>query len=118
MYTPTTLRPIEKLSPFQLFKWEGRGPRLLASARNGGWADIVALQEYDVHDVETFCSLPGSVHCLPCDKDRIRPFCKKMWQRKANHFSAGSAMVRQLYAWRYLSHMQISMVTTAVFDPS
>ena len=65
----------------------------------------------------------GTVHCLPCDKDRIRPFCKKMWQRKANHFSAGSAMVRQLYAWRYLSHMQISKATpiyppTPETDPS
>ena len=70
-------------------------------------AEPDAAKQYD--DQKTFDD--GTVHCLPCDKDRIRPFCKKMWQRKANHFSAGSAMVRQLYAWRYLSHMQISKAT-------
>eukprot|EP00947_MAST-08B_sp_MAST-8B-sp1_P002105 g2105.t1 len=54
----------------------------------------------------------GTVLCLPCDKDRIKPFCKQMWERKSNHFMAGSPFTRHIYAWRYISHMKLMMATT------
>jgi hypothetical protein len=57
----------------------------------------------------------GTVLCLPCDKDRIRPFCRSMWQRKSNHFSAGNPFTRHMFAWRYISHMTL-MLATGVED--
>lgn len=60
----------------------------------------------------------GTTICLPCDKDRIRPFCRSMWQRKANHFLGGGAMVRHFFAWRYISHMTLMMSTTTEDTPA
>ena len=54
----------------------------------------------------------GTVLKLPCDKDRIRPFCMQMWQRKSNHFQAHGPMVRHMFAWRYISHMYLMMART------
>ena len=59
----------------------------------------------------------GTVLDLPCDKDRIRPFCRSMWQRKSNHFLGGSPMVRHLFAWRYISHMKLMMATSLEDSP-
>merc|ERR1711871_1561808 len=59
----------------------------------------------------------GTVLTLPCDKDRIRPFCLQMWQRKSNHFMAHTPMVRHLYAWRYISHTTLMMASSPEDTP-
>jgi hypothetical protein len=37
---------------------------------------------------------------LPCDKDRIKPFCQQLWERKSNHFQALSPMQVSLHGMR------------------
>ena len=59
----------------------------------------------------------GTEITIPCDKDRIRPFCRQLWQRKSNHFMGGSPMVRHFYAWRYISHMTLMLSTTEDDSP-
>lgn len=51
----------------------------------------------------------GKEWTWPCDKDRIRPLVKGMWERKIAHMRTMAPVVRFLFSWRWISHYKLMM---------
>jgi hypothetical protein len=51
----------------------------------------------------------GEMINVTCDKTRIRPLVRALWERKIAHLATMPAMVRWLFHWRWASHTEIMM---------
>ena len=44
---------------------------------------------------------------VACDKTRIRPLVRALWQRKIQHLSSMPPVIRWLFHWRWASHTEV-----------
>ena len=65
----------------------------------------------------------GEMLTVSCDKTRIRPLVRSLWERKCAHLATMPPFVRFLFHWRWASHTDMMMSdfvedTDASCDPS
>ena len=51
----------------------------------------------------------GTVRELQCDKARIRPLVKGLWERKNAHLKKMHPMIRFFFQWRWATHQYLMM---------
>jgi len=51
----------------------------------------------------------GEIATVTCDKTRIRPLVRALFERKNAHMARMHPFVKNLFRWRYVSHMDIMM---------
>lgn len=54
-------------------------------------------------------SRSGEMLPVTCDKTRIRPLVRSLWERKVYHLSTMSPVVRWMFHWRWASHADMLM---------
>ena len=65
----------------------------------------------------------GTEMAVTCDKTRIRPLVRALWDRKIHHLSSLAPFLRWIFHWRWASHTDIMMSdfiedTAQANDPS
>lgn len=53
---------------------------------------------------------------ITCDKDRIRPLVRGLWDRKVAHLKTQNPLIQFMLLWRWASHVELMMAETPADD--